>query len=108
MHADGDNHKMDLVVVEPLQANAKIGSRSRFFWIAADSIAILFWSYAVLKLFVFHFDVYLVSLANADCLWLLNYKLPILLALIFVAMLMTKSRTIFGELATEVLTIHPL
>src|SRR5439155_5482163 len=70
---------------------AKDGKGNRIFWPILDLIAILFWSYAIVKVFVFDVDIYLVSFASPKFLWLLNYKLPILLGVILVAMLVTRS-----------------
>jgi hypothetical protein len=82
---------MDVVVRQPAAAEIKAGKGEKVFWVGLDLVAILFWLYAIVKLFVFDVDVYLVSLANSDFVWLLNYKFLILVGLVVVAMLVTRS-----------------
>jgi hypothetical protein len=65
-----------------------------------------FWIYAITKLFVVDIDVHLMSLINPQLLWLLNYKLTILLALIAIAMLVSRSLTL--ALAVCYITFYPL
>jgi hypothetical protein len=81
----------DVVAIQPDEAEIKVGKKTRIFWVGLDLVAVLFWSYANVKVFVFDVDVYLVSLASSEFVWLLNYKLLILLGLILVAMLVTRS-----------------
>jgi hypothetical protein len=86
-----EDGQMDVVVVQPTQPWSNAGKATRIRWLVLDLVAILFWSYAIVKVFVFDVDVYLVSLVGPELVWLLNYKLLILLSLILVAMLATRS-----------------
>jgi hypothetical protein len=86
-----EKRQMDVVVRQPAAAEIKAGKGAKVFWAGLDLVAILFWLYAIVKLFVFDVDVYLVSLANSDFVWLLNYKFLILVGLVVVAMLVTRS-----------------
>jgi hypothetical protein len=85
-----ENLQTNVVVLQPSEAKIQIG-RSRVFWGGLDLLALLFWIYAIVKVFIFDVDVYLVSIANSELIWLLNYKFLILLGLILVAMLVTRS-----------------
>jgi hypothetical protein len=87
---------MDVVVIQPVEAEVKAKKGNRLFWPGLNLVAALFWLYAIIKVFVFDVDVYLVSFISADFVWLLNYKLLILLALILVAMLVTRSLVLGG------------
>jgi|tagenome__1003787_1003787.scaffolds.fasta_scaffold20914012_1 hypothetical protein len=80
----------DLVEVNPNSPEATLPG-NKAFWVTLDLVAVLLWSFAIVKLFVFDVDVYIVSLINPSSVWLLNYKLPILSGLIVVAMLSTRS-----------------
>src|SRR5438105_9147932 len=97
---------MDVVVHQPTEAEIKAGKGTKIFWDSLDLIAILFWLYAIVKIFVFDVDVYLVSLASPEFVWLLNYKFLILLGLILVAMLVTRSRAL--GLAVLYVALYPL
>jgi hypothetical protein len=65
--------------------------KRKIFWAVLNLAAVLFWLYAIIKIFVFDVDVYLVSFAIPDLVWVLNYKLLIFLGLILIAMLLTRS-----------------
>jgi hypothetical protein len=82
---------MDVVVLQPATAEIKAKKLPRIFWVGLDVVATLFWLYAIAKVFIFEVDVYLISLGGAEFIWLLNYKFLILLALVVVAMLVTRS-----------------
>jgi hypothetical protein len=86
-----ENQQIDVVVLQPAEAEIKVRKQPRIFWVGLDLVAFLFWLYAIIKVFVFDIDVYLVSLASSEFVGLLNYKLLILLGLILVAMLVTRS-----------------
>lgn len=77
-----EKRQMDVVVRQPAAAEIKAGKGAKVFWPGLDLVAILFWLYAIVKLFVIDVDVYLVSLANSDFVWLLNYKFLILVGLV--------------------------
>src|SRR5579864_4413065 len=69
-----------------------LGQRLR--WIGLETAAVLFWLYAITKLFVFDVDVYLLDLFASKWTWLLNYKFPILLGLIVFGMIVSRSLTL--------------
>ncbi|MBI1210428.1 MAG: hypothetical protein GC190_03115 [Alphaproteobacteria bacterium] len=71
-----------------------------------ESLAGLFWFYSVIKLFVFDVDVWLVTATIPSAVWVLNYKLPIILSLIVIAMLITRSSTL--ALSTLYIIFYPL
>lgn len=83
------------VVTQPTEAQPAVRKDMRIFWLWMDLVAIMFWSYALVKLFIFDVDVYLISLTNPEFVWLLNYKFPILLGTIVLAMLLTR-RSVLG------------
>ncbi len=56
-----------------------------------ETIAIVFWLYAITKLFVFDIDVWAVSFLSPGLVWILDYKLPIILTCVAVAMVTTRS-----------------
>jgi hypothetical protein len=93
-------------VLQPAKAEIKTEKGTKIFWVGVDLVAALFWLYAIVKVFVFDVDVYLVSLSSSDFVWLLNYKFLILLALILVAMLMTRSLLL--GLAVAYVAFYPL
>jgi hypothetical protein len=82
---------MDVVVHQPAETETKIKTKGKVFWGSLDFTAILFWLYAIIKLFVFDVDVYLIARIGPEYVWLLNYKLLILLGSILLAMLVTRS-----------------
>jgi hypothetical protein len=86
-----ENRQMDVVVPPPAEVENKVGKEASIFWVGVDLVAALFWLYAIVKVFVFDVDVYLISLVSPESVWLLNYKFLILLGLILVAMLVTRS-----------------
>jgi hypothetical protein len=85
---------MDVPMVQPTQNAETKAGKGKGFWITLNSIALLFWSYALIKLFVFDVDVYFLSLVSPEFVWLLNYKFVILLGVILIAMIATKSFTL--------------
>lgn len=98
---------MDVALTEhPTDAKPQQKSRGKLFWLFLDAVAILFWLYAVTKLFIFDIDVFLVSYATPEFVWLLNYKFLILLGVVLAAMLITRSATV-GMMAAYV-AIYPL
>jgi hypothetical protein len=97
---------MDVVVLQPTEAKIKAEKGTSIFRVGLDLVASLFWLYAIVKVFVFDVDVYLVSLVSPEFVWLLNYKILILLALILVAMLVTKSLVL--GLAVVYVALYPL
>jgi hypothetical protein len=79
------------VVTQPTEAQPEVQKTLRISWFWMDLFAISFWSYALIKIFIFDVDVHLVSRASPQFAWLLNYKFPILLGAILLAMLVTRS-----------------
>jgi hypothetical protein len=75
-------------------------------WAVANVIAIFFWSYAIIKIFLFDVDVYVISLASPAFVWVLNYKFLIFSGLIVIAMLVTKSLML--GLAVGYIAFYPL
>jgi len=75
-----ENQQIDVVVLQPAEAEIKVRKQPKIFWVGLDLVAFLFWLYAIIKVFVFDIDVYFVSLASSKFVWLLNYKLLILLS----------------------------
>jgi hypothetical protein len=81
------------VATQPTEPQPDVQKTIRISWFWLDLIAISFWSYALVKVFIFDVDVYLVSQASPEFVWLLNYKLPILLGAILFAMLITQTNS---------------
>lgn len=95
---------MDVVVIEPPQEEVR---KSRgVLWFALETIAPVFWFYTVIKLFVFDVNVYLVSLISPDLVWVLQYKLLIVLGLFLFAMTISRSLTL--ALAIAYVLFYPL
>lgn len=94
------------VTVDPTATNPRYTLRQRVGWLCLDAVAIFFWAYALIKLFVFDIDVYLLGLVAPHWGWVLNYKFPILLGLIAIAMLATKSLVL--GLSTLYVVFFPL
>jgi hypothetical protein len=101
-----ENQQIDVVVLQPAEAEIKVRKQPKIFWVGLDLVAFLFWLYAIIKVFVFDIDVYFVSLASSKFVWLLNYKLLILLGLILVAMLATRSFVL--GFAVAYVALYPL
>jgi len=97
---------MDVVVLQPAETKTKIRKDASVFWIGLDMVAVLFWLYAIVKIFVFDIDVYVVSLASREFVWVLNYKLPILLGFILAAMLVSR-RPMLG-FTVAYIALYPL
>jgi hypothetical protein len=70
-----------------------------------ETIAILFWVYAVVKLFIFDIDVYLLKLVAPNLIWVLDYKLPVILAVITLILLATRSLDL--GLALAYIALYP-
>jgi hypothetical protein len=103
--ADGQP-TLNVVVVQPAAPDPKAQRNWKRFLRTSELVAVLFWSYALTKLFVFDIDVYLVTLAAPGFMWLLSYKLLIILGLLLLAMMVTRS----GRLAFAVayIALYPL
>ena len=65
--------------------------RAKLLSLLVEAVAIVFWIYTVTKLFVFDVDVWVINVINPHLVWVLNYKFPLLLAVIAIAMLVTRS-----------------
>lgn len=59
-----------------------------------EIIAIIFWCYVVVKLFIFDIDILLVHKFAPEYIWVLNFKFFILIGLISIFWLITKSKYI--------------
>jgi hypothetical protein len=101
-----ENGQTEVVVIQPAEAQTEARKKATIFWIGLDLVAILFWLYAVVKLFVFDVDVYFASLAGPEFVWLLNYKLLILLGFVLIAMLITRSLVL--GLSVVYIAVYPL
>lgn len=67
-------------------------TNNRFFSIIREIIALLFWVYIPIKLFVFDIDVFLVNKYLPKFVWLLNFKFFILIGTIAVFILVIKNK----------------
>jgi hypothetical protein len=61
-----------------------------------ELIAASFWIYAICKLFVFDIDVFLINRISPRYIWVAQYKFLILLAMISVALVITKNKYLLG------------
>lgn len=61
------------------------------FWIR-ELIAIAFWIYAILKLFVYDVDIYLVTRIDPQLLWIIHYRFFILISVIAFSLIATRKR----------------
>lgn len=82
------------VTVTPGQPAPARSLGQRLRWIGLETVAFLFWLYASTKLFVFDVDVSLLDLFAPKWAWLLNYKFPILLGLIVISLIVSRSLTL--------------
>lgn len=64
--------------------------------IVREIIAVLFWLYVVVKLFAFDIDVYLMKRLQPDYVWLLNLKFFILIGILALVWLVTKSKSVLA------------
>jgi hypothetical protein len=62
--------------------------------IVRELLAVFFWAYAIIKLFIFDIDIFLVGNLSPNLMWLVNYKFLILLGILAVIMIVTKNRHI--------------
>ncbi|HEY4265091.1 MAG TPA: hypothetical protein VGM72_07220, partial [Micropepsaceae bacterium] len=56
-----------------------------------EFIAVFFWIYALTKLFIFDLDIWIINLVSPQFASILNYKLPIILVGISIAIVTTRS-----------------
>ncbi|HEX9384798.1 MAG TPA: hypothetical protein VF918_00635 [Anaerolineales bacterium] len=68
--------------------------KSSFLASTREIIAILFWVYVIMKLFIFDVDLFLVEKFSPDFVWLLNYKFFILIGTIATIWLVSKNRNV--------------
>ncbi len=59
-----------------------------------EILAILIWGYAIIKLFVFDVDIFLIEKFSPNYIWILEYKFFILLGTAAVVWLVTKNKEI--------------
>jgi hypothetical protein len=69
--------------------------RSRAFLWLREAFAITLWSWSAVKLFVFDLDIYLLQRFAPSYLWLLRYKLLIVLALISLVWLLLRQKSYY-------------
>ena len=65
------------------------------FKVLREILAIVFWSYLFVKLFIFDVDIYIFNKFLPDYTWLLNLKFFILIGLLAAIWLFTKSKHVF-------------
>lgn len=76
------------------QSKGKKETVSHLRFMVREFIAIFFWAYVLVKLFIFDADVLLINKLFPNYVWLLNVKFFILVGSIAVIWLITKSKTI--------------
>jgi hypothetical protein len=81
----------EIVPQKPKQKKRVVG---RFLAIIREIVAILFWTYVLIKLFVFDIDIFLINKLFHNYAWLLNFKFFILIGTIAVIWLVTKNKHI--------------
>jgi hypothetical protein len=91
---------------EKKKKEEKIAKNNKIWWHRVNKIAAVFWVFLLIKLFVFDFDVYLVSLINPDYLWILDHKLWMLAAIVLV--FMVALRSVSPLFALVVIYLYPL
>ncbi|HEY3295649.1 MAG TPA: hypothetical protein VGL38_09425 [bacterium] len=69
---------------------------SSIFRVARDLIAMMFWLYVPIKLFVFDIDTFLADRFAPSWLWVLHYKFLLLIGTAALLCVLTKSRHILG------------
>jgi hypothetical protein len=79
-------------IAHPPNSGKRIGGR--FTGAIRQSLAMLFWTYTILKIFVFDIDIYLFHNLFPGYEWLLTYKFVILIGIIGAAWLMIGTREI--------------
>lgn len=67
-------------------------------WWLRETISILVWSYAAIKLFVYDFDIHLVSEFAPEFRWVLDYKAFVLLTVVSLSWLLIR-RSMFHRIA---------
>ena len=65
-------------------------------WTALRTIAIVFWAYALLKLFILDVDVLLIRRLLPNATWLIEYRGVVTLAIMAVLALVIWNRKLFG------------
>ena len=61
---------------------------------ARELLAITFWVYALVKLFAFDIDIYLINKFLPEYAWILNFKFPIIIVTVAIIWLITKNKHI--------------
>ncbi len=79
----------------PEQPNQEFSVASLLVNAAEQMLAILFWVYALVKVFVFDIDIYLASKLTPEYVWLLDFKFLILIGIVGLFWLFTNNRYIF-------------
>ncbi len=96
----------DIVVSQPGPDAKKLPKAGLFHRLIREITALLFWTYLLLKLFVFDVDVYLMSTYLPEYAWLLKFKFFLIIGLIAAFWLFTKSR--FVLIWFLYVTLYPL
>lgn len=77
----------------PAQAPTKAGSRNLALFWTKEFVAICFWVYVLCKLFVFDIDLYVIRHIDPQLVWIADYRFFLIIAVIAVALLLTKWTT---------------
>ena len=88
------------------EEDQSIPVRKRAFQLVREITAILFWIYAICKLFIFDIDVYITSHIDASLIWILDYKLLFFLAIIAILAIFVNTCAALWYLAFVIL--YPL
>ncbi|XOB41392.1 MAG: hypothetical protein ACKKMW_01530 [Candidatus Nealsonbacteria bacterium] len=85
--------KKEIVSKEPKKEKTTINKFSSFL---KEVVALLFWTYVLLKLFVFDIDIWLINKYLPRYAWLLKFKLLFLIVFIAVIWLVTRNKHILS------------
>jgi len=66
-----------------------------FISIIKDALAISFWGYVIIKLFVFDIDIYVINRYFQNYAWIISYKFFIIIGTLAVVWLITKNQQIY-------------
>ncbi len=70
-----------------------------------EFLAILIWGYAIIKLFVFDLDVFLIEKFSPNYIWILQYKFFILIGIAAIVWLVTKNKQIILVVDPRIWTV---
>jgi hypothetical protein len=61
-----------------------------------ETLAITFWTYSIVKIFIYDLDVYLVQTYLPHAAWIVHYKFLFMLGLVSIVCLFTRDKHIIG------------